>query len=142
MGYVRLTPEAGATKWKNRASNATQDYKDGVSRVTESPTAAAARQLDKAKLNYNAAIDSGKTARKLNAITREAWIQQTKTLGGDRYATGVAAAQGKYGRFTAAFYPFLETALAEVRAMPNTTFEQSKQRMIRMVELSHGFEMP
>lgn len=136
---IRMTAADAAAKWSRRASQATEDFKKGVQGVESSPTAAAARNLEKARTNYNDAIDSGRMARRLNAVSREDWINRTLSLGATRYAPGVQAAVGKMQSFMEDFFPVLDRAMQTVSAMPNVTFEDSVARMTQNARMLHEY---
>lgn len=136
----RLTPEAGADKLVRRASGAVADYMSGVKSVTESPTALAAKQLDKAQLNYNESISSGRMARRLNSVTRESWINDTVAKGQARYGPGITAAKDKILAFNQEFYPYLDHVSAEVKALPSMTIDDSINRAAVAIRRLHEFQ--
>jgi hypothetical protein len=129
-----------AAKWKRNASAAVTDYKEGIQSVSESPTALAAKQLDKAKLNYNEAIDSGRMAKRLNEVTRESWIATTLKLGGDRYAGGIAAGEQNMISFMNDFLPFQASVSDAVRKMPSMNFEDNIARMTAQARGTHDYK--
>jgi len=85
-------PALIAEKQVRRTSEAIPDMEEGIKAVTTSPTELAAQNLDVAKANYSRAIESGKMARNLRAVTLADW--QSKTLAKvGRVAEGVREAQ-------------------------------------------------
>jgi len=136
----RLTPEAGAEKLVRRASGAIQDYVAGVKSVTESPTAQAAKNLDKAAMNFQEAVSSGRMARRLNSVTRESWINDTVAKGQARYGPGITAAKDKILAFNQEFYPYLDRVSAEVRALPSMTIDDSINRASVAIRRLHEFQ--
>ena len=136
---MKITAADAAAKWSRRAGQATEDYKKGVQSVEVSPTSLAAKALEKARANYNESIDSGRMARRLNSVTREAWIADTTSKGATRYAAGVQAAVGKYTDFANEFFPYVETVQRQIASMPNVTFEDSLARMAQNARLLHEF---
>jgi hypothetical protein len=127
---VQKDPNVVAQKMVSRAQAAAGDYANGVKAVTDSPTAAAAKALDKAKLNYNAAIDSGKTAARLNAVSTQDWINATITKGAPRYSTGVQAALPKLQKFFAQSLPYIANLQQTISKMPSVTLADNIQRMV------------
>lgn len=123
-------PNVIAQKMVTRAAQAQPDYIAGVKAVTDSPTALAAKSLDKAAAKYLEAIQSGKTARKLNAVTLADWQTATVNKGGQRFAQGVQAALPKIQKFMAQLLPYQDSYLPALRAMPSTTLADGIQRMI------------
>lgn len=123
------------TKQIQRAQAATSDYVDGVMSVKEAPTQRAKRKLDKMKAGIIAAIDSGKVAEGLDSVSLEDWQKATSGKGGERYASGVAAAEDKSLAFHEQFATFMASHLSKIDAMPDLTAEQ---RIAKMVENARG----
>lgn len=93
-----LTPDQIFDKQLRNVQGARQDIIDGVGRVTESPTEKAAQNLDKAKMNYIEAIDSGRMANNLRSVSLQEW--QGKTVAKvDNVATGLELARDKVIEF-------------------------------------------
>jgi predicted transcriptional regulator len=136
----RLTPEQATDKLIRRAQGAVTDYVAGIKAVTESPTALAAKNLDKAQLNYNNAIQSGRMAKRLNAVSREDWIKATAEKGQARYAPGLTAAKEKVLAFFTEFLPYADRVAAEIRSMPSLTIEDSVARASAAIRRLHEFE--
>lgn len=126
--------QATLNKWANRTSGATAEYEKGVRGVTESPTARAAAALDLAKTNYNKAIDDGRTARALQAVSREDWVNVTATKGKARLADGVASAKPKMGAFLARFLPVAAAAKEQVKNMPKGSRQASLDRVAAVMD--------
>lgn len=137
---ARLTPEQAADKLIRRAQGAVADYVTGVKAVEESPTVAAAKNLDKAQLNYNEAITSGRMAKRLTSVSREDWIKATTEKGQARYAPGLTAAKEKVTEFFNEFLPFADRVSGEVAAMPDLTIEDSVARASHAIRRLHEFE--
>ena len=136
----RLTPEQAADKLIRRAQGAVTDYVAGVKAVTESPTAAAAKQLDKAQMNYTEAVQSGRMAKRLNSVSKEDWIKATAEKGQARYAPGLTASREKSVEFFAEFLPYTDRVSAEVAAMPDLSIEDSVARASHAIRRLHEFE--
>lgn len=121
-------PAKVAEKWVRNLSGATQEIRDGVGAVTESPTAKAADQSAKYLLNVQRAVDSGKYAARLRGVTLEEWKRKTLDKGIGRIATGAAAAQDDFQDFMTELIPFQERLQAEINSMPDTSLEDSIAR--------------
>jgi len=137
---ARLTPEQAAEKLIRRAQGAVTDYVAGVKAVSESPTAQAARNLDKAQMNYTEAVQSGRMAKRLNAVSKEDWVKATSEKGQARYAPGLTASKEKVTGFFNEFLPFADRISAEVAAMPDLTIEDSVARASHAIRRLHEFE--
>jgi hypothetical protein len=130
---MKLTPEEGTRKWGERLTNAIPDVKAGIAKVKESPTAKAAAKEDKWFGGLQRAKSSGKWKRGLLAVSLEAWRDKTMNVGADRIAGGVSAAGEKMTGFYAKLFPFQEKLQAKIRAMPDTSLQDSISRMTNWV---------
>lgn len=128
-----------AQKWAQNLSRSTDSIKAGVQAVQEAPTARAARSLDKARMNYNQAIDSGRMARSLQAVTLSDWQQAFINKGIPRIQSGAAAGQSKYQQFAAQFYPIMDQVSQQVKGMPNVTTEDALARVRVAIEAGKRF---
>ena len=139
MAKRRKDPSKIADKQISRLSSAVPEIEDGIQAVTESPTAKAADNLDKAKARYVAAIDSGKTAKRLRAVSLQDW--QEKTLAKvTRVAEGVEASRGKIERFHAQRNAAQDRIDATLKTMPTRTLDDSIRRMTTQVREMANFE--
>lgn len=123
-------PTKVTEKQIRRAQAATTDYTAGVQAVTESPTAKAAKKIDKMRAGFNAAIDSGKVADGLNAVTLDDWKNATTKKGGERYASGVSDSQDKVQAFHEELSSFMGPHLQKINSMPDTTPDQRLAKMM------------
>ncbi len=137
---ARLSPEQAADKLIRRAQGAVTDYVAGVKAVVDSPTALAAKNLDKAQMNFTEAVQSGRMAKRLNAVSKEDWIKATSEKGQARYAPGLTASKDKVVEFFTEFLPYADRVSAEVGAMPDLTIEDSVARASHAIRRLHEFE--
>lgn len=131
---------AVAKKWGRNAGNAVTDYEEGVNAVTESPTAKAAGQLNKAKQNYIKAIDSGKTERALKRVSLEDWKNKTLTLGVERYPGGINGAVDKMASFMTQLLSFQETIKVKLDKMASLTPSDMDARMLFQIKEMRKFK--
>lgn len=124
----KLTPAEAHEKWKNRLTSAIPDVKAGIDRVTESPTAKAAAKEDKWFAGLQRAKASGKFKRGLLAVSLEEWKTKARDVGADRIPAGAAAAKDKQTTFYGKLFPYEETLQAKIKAMPDTTIQDSVAR--------------
>ena len=120
---ARVNPTQYAEKLIRRGQAAAQDYTAGINAVTVSPTAEAAKKLDKAAANYQAVVTSGLMARRLNAVTLESWKKSAAEKGSSRYGPGLAAAKDKMIAFATDFLPFQDSIVAKAKAMPDYSLQ-------------------
>lgn len=128
-----------ATKWSQRSQAAAPDYTTGIQRVTTAPgqLAAAASATWLARLNDPATV--AKFQRKVAAVSLQAWQNAATQYGASRYSQGVAAKEGKFASAMQNLLPFIDNAVAQVKAMPNATFEDRLQRSRAMQTIMHSY---
>lgn len=122
-------PTTGANKWATNLAGSTEAIKAGVNAVTESPTAKAAQNLDKAAARYNEAVTSGRMAQKLNAVSTQDWKTAMIEKGLPRVQQGANQGKANYLKFANAFYPIAAEASREAKAMPNNNIEEGINRV-------------
>lgn len=127
---VRVNEQEFAERWGSALKNSTEKIVAGVNRVTESPTAKAADNLNKALTNYTKAITSGKTARKLRAVTLEAWKKATAEKSPQRISAGVDGAMDKMQAFGSKLIPYLNNLQEQLKSKPSVTLEDNIARMV------------
>lgn len=126
---INITAQQAADKWKRRLQSSTEDIRNGVNAVDESPMEAAARNPDKYVQGVQAAVASGKWQGGLRRVTLQSWKDATLNKGLPRISTGAEAAVGKVGSFYADLFPYEARLQDEVSSMPDTTIEDSIARM-------------
>jgi len=126
---AKLTPQEAATKLVQNAKQAAPLIAAQVAKVTISPTAQAAQKIDKMSQKFNEAVASGKVKRGMERVSVDEWKAAMTTKGIPRIAAGLDQAKPKIEKFFGEFLPFLDTVQAKVKAMPDTTLEDSINRM-------------
>ena len=125
---VRITPTEFQDKHARRLKAAVEDIRLGVQRVTVSPTAQAADKQAKMLAELTRAVQSGKWASRLRAVTLEDWRTKTIDKGLNRIAAGIDAAAAKQVDFATKLFAFENTLLTKITAMPDLTIEDSINR--------------
>jgi len=136
----KLTPEEFQDKHARRLKGSIEDMRQGIERVTESPTAKAAAKKDKMKQNLVASIDSGKWEAGLKRVTLDEWKTKMIDKGLNRVASGIDGAKDKVIAFAGEFLPHLDKIQEELRKMPDLTLEDSITRMTHQVRRAHEFK--
>jgi len=129
----KLNAEEAYSKWNRNLSNAVNDVKAGIDRVTESPMQKAAANEDKWFAGLQKARSSGKFKRGLMNVTLEAWKAKTRDVGADRIPAGAAAAEEKSVKFYNKLLPFEAKLQGEVAKMPNVTLQDSVSRATKWI---------
>lgn len=128
-----------ADNWASRMAASTQKITDGVNAVTESPTAKAAQNLDKYKANTAAAVDSGKMAAKLNAVSLTQWKNATLAKV-SRVGSGAQASKQKMVNHLTKWLPFVAQVRQQIKQMPSTTPQDRIARMVANAEMLSNFK--
>lgn len=137
---AKLTPAEYQEKHSRRLKGSIEDMRRGITNVTSSPTAAAAKKADKMKANIVASIDSGKWAAGLNRVTLEEWKSKMIDKGLNRVAAGIDAASDKVTSFATAFLPHLDRGQELIKKMPDLTLEDSINRMTTFIRHTAKFK--
>jgi hypothetical protein len=80
-----------------------------------------------------------KFIRKVQAVSLEQWKNAAANYGASRYSQGVAAKEQKFAAAMQNLLPFIDQAVAQVKAMPNATFEDRLQRSRAMQTIMHSY---
>jgi hypothetical protein len=100
----------------------------GVLAVTEAPGAKAAKKSDKMLANLTAAVQSGRWAKRVGAVSLSDWQNAMTTKGATRLAAGIEAGKGKMEAFAAELLPFQDDLSKKIAQMPDLTLEDSIAR--------------
>lgn len=123
-----LTADQIAEKQVRRSQGATQDYKNGVNAVKESPMKKAADAVDRYLAGVQASVADGSYVDGLNSVSLSDWQAKTSTKGGANYAPGVLAAQQTIADFHAQRAQAQASIDAELNSMPRGDLETNIQR--------------
>lgn len=137
---AKLTPQQFQEKHNRRLKGSLEDIRRGVEAVTESPTKKAAAKAEKMRQNLVEAIDSGKWARRLNAVTLDDWKKKMSEVGVGRISQGIDAASDKVQKFAEELLPFIEARQTEIKKMPDVTLEDNINRMVHFIRGMSKFE--
>ena len=126
---ARVSPSEYAEKWARRLKASSEDIRRGISRVTEAPGVAAAKQVDLMKTNINRSIDDGTWARKVAGVSLEDWKRKATDKGIARIGVGVDAAQSDQVQMAEKLLADVDAAVAEVNQTPRGDLEANITRM-------------
>lgn len=130
--YVTTDSNAVAQKWAQRTSGAQSDYVAGVENTSKDPTQLAINNQARLRQNFLAAIDSGKWANALRAVTKAGWQQAVRDKAGN-FSTGVNAAEAKVAAKFAPLLQYENNLQQQVESMPNVTDADRENRMLAWV---------
>lgn len=94
---------AGAQKWQQRASAATQDYRQGVMQPRRQWAEATVAAADTYAQGVQEAISEGRFAQGVRASGNQYWQNRAAQIGSSRYADGVRSGVQNY---TDGFAPY------------------------------------
>jgi len=137
---AKVTAAEAASKWSRRLGGASEDIRRGIERVQEAPGVAAARQQPKMLAKVTEAITSGRWARNTAAVTVQEWRTAAIDKGLPRIASGAAAAEPKMASFMTELLPFVDSAVAKVKAMPSLSLDDNIARMTAYVRQMATFK--
>lgn len=96
--------------------------------MSQSPTERAAAKQNKMLQNLTAAVQSGKWANRLRAVSLEQWKEAVRQKGVGRVAAGVQAAKNDMAAFGEQLLSYEAALQAKIQAMPDLTIEDSINR--------------
>jgi len=140
MAQMKVTPAEFAEKHARRTKAALEDMRKGIQAVTEAPGLAASKKADKMRTNLLDAIDSGKWARRVAAVTLDDWKTAMLDKGVARVPAGIDAARAKTEAFATQLLAFEEAALVKLNQMPDLTLEDSIARSAFWIREMSKFE--
>jgi hypothetical protein len=126
---AKLTPEQFQEKHARRLKASIEDMRQGVERVTQSPTEAAASKKEKFRAGIQEAIDSGKWERGLRRVSLDEWKSKMIDKGLGRVAAGIDAAAPKVREFAAELLPYQDRLKGQIEGMPDISLEDNINRM-------------
>lgn len=131
---VRVDAATGYQRWKDRLSSATKQIQDGVNAVDQAPTALAAAKQAKMRAGIIEAIDSGRWAAALKAVTLDQWKTRMVNVGVPRIAQGADQAQAKVEKFFQELYTFEDSLLAKINTMSDTTLQDRINKAVSWMQ--------
>lgn len=140
MAKIRMTAEEFQEKHARRLKGSLDDIRTGIQKVTESPTAKAAKKQDKMLNNLTQAVTSGRWAARLNSVDLSTWQQKTIDKGLGRIASGIDGAKDKTIAFAGQLLSYEGTLQESVSKMPDLTLEDSVNRATAWIRGMNKFQ--
>ena len=102
-------------RWVKRASIATEDYRAGVQQPRKDWREATLAAKEAWRQGVQQAISQGRWERQVSATRSDQWSEKASTLGADRYAPGVQAAQEIYAARVSPYLRAIESITLPAR---------------------------
>jgi hypothetical protein len=128
------------SRWSGSAGVASQRYQEGIQGTQVDPTALAVAAQGALLANFQAAVQSGHWARRLQAVGRNGW-QQAALAKANNYATGFQAGQQKYQQSMQTWLPIIQQAAQQVKSTPALTFQDRLQRSVAFATALHNAKL-
>jgi hypothetical protein len=119
-----------ADRWAAAAGAGGQRYADGVASTTVDVVGRAIAALPQAAVNYQNAINTGHTARRLAAVGTQGWKAAVAAKGAANYATGINASKAKYQNRMGQVLQVEAGLQQSIQGMPSGTPAASDARML------------
>jgi len=127
-------------RWRDSASQGQQRYQEGVQATQVDVVGRAVAAQPKMLANVQQAITSGRWARRLQEKGTAGWKAATVAKASN-YGTGIAAGVDDYQRAMQEWLPIIQSAAASVQSMPNTSFQDSLNRMTAYATALHNAKL-
>jgi hypothetical protein len=127
-------------RWRDSASQGQQRYQEGVQATQVDVVGRAVAAQPKMLANVQQAITSGRWARRFQEKGTAGWKAATIAKASN-YATGIAAGADDYQRAMQEWLPIIQSAAASVQSMPNTSFQDSLNRMTAFATALHNAKL-
>lgn len=125
-----LSPSEIVDKQIRRASQATDDYRRGVSNPERDPMEAALAKAGKYQIKMKESLDKKRWESGVASVPKGSVGQKAATIGADRFAAGIEASRDKITRFQTNFAPMRDSVRGKIRAMPDDTDAQRDARAL------------
>lgn len=137
---AKLTASEFQEKHARRLTQAVEDVRKGIDRVTVNPCEQAAGKKEKMRANLNAAIDDGRWEAGLRRVSLDQWKDKAKNVGVGRIAAGIAAAKDKVTSFAEQLLPHIDAGKTKIKDLPDITLEDNINRMTSFIRHMADFK--
>lgn len=136
------TAEEVSASWLSGIQGATAKMTAGVNRVTTAPGQAAVQSKARWQAAMSDPATADKWARNVGNVTLQQWQSAMTQYGINRVAQGAAAKQQKFAAAMGPLLNYIDSGVAKIKAMPNTTFEDRLLRSQAMQRWMHAYQRP
>lgn len=134
---ARVNSQQWLQKWSTNLNAAGTYIKNGVNGVTTAPGQSAAAAQDRMLAGITQAVQSGKWARNVSAVSLQAWQNAMINKGIPRIAQGTAQAVATKGPAIDVLLANVATATAAAHALPKGGIEQGIARATAFMRAMH-----
>ncbi|PYO45019.1 MAG: hypothetical protein DMD33_00825 [Gemmatimonadetes bacterium] len=134
--------QAVAAKWSRNASQAADDYAEGVANTDKDPTALAIAAGPRYISNVTRSFNDGSWANGLRRVGKAGWQEAVRTKGRDNFSNGVQKAEQKVAEAFAPLLAYEANVQNKVRGMANVTDGDREARMIQWVRDMRNYKKP
>lgn len=136
------TADEVAAKWLARIQQSADVMKAGVERVRVAPGQAAAAKKSKWVMAMQDQATQDKWERNVRSVSLASWVDSMVNIGINRVAAGAQAKQQKYINAIGPLLQYIDQGVANIRNMPDDTFEQRLARSTAMQRWMHEYQRP
>lgn len=133
VGMARVTADQYTDRWKTGLTQNTNRIREGIQRLTVSPTESAAKVADRALQKIIAAFQDGTWAAQLRRVSLEDWKTSAINKGLTRIAQGVEGADASQREMAARLLAAVDASVAEAERTPRGDLEANITRMTTFV---------
>jgi len=126
-------------KYRERIAASGPEYEAGVMAPRRSWSAAYKAASERMKAELVKALAEGKHIRGVDAVGDAGWAAAARTKGAPRFTAAADLAANEYGKKVGDILAAGEAASTAAQAMPQTTYEQRKQRAMASMDAIHEF---
>lgn len=126
-------------KYRDRIAASGPEYEAGVMSPRRSWSASYKAASDRMKAELIKALNEGKHIRGVDKVGDAGWAAAAKTKGAPRFTAAADIAATEYAKVVGDILSAGDAASSAAGALPQTTYEQRKQRMIAAVDAIHDY---
>jgi hypothetical protein len=127
-------------RWANSGAAGQTRYTEGVQGTQVDVVGRAIQAQPKLLQNFQQAVTSGRWARGLSEVGTGGWKQKTLAKAAN-WSQGMADSRDDYQRAMSTWLPIIQSAAASVQSMPNTSFQDSLNRMTAYATALHNAKL-
>ena len=132
------SPDQIAAKYQRRVAGAGQDYAEGVANPARDWAAATVAAQPRWQTSLQEAMQKGSYSRGVQNAGSAKWQQRATSVGAQRYTAAATDAAAEFAKRAGEIVAAGQAAQQASSRLPNTTFEQRKQRALAAMDAIHN----